>query len=81
MPTPRSARIGGYIGRPAAAKRRNGEQYLFVNGRYFKSSYLTSAIMKAYEKLIPESSSPSYFLYLTIDLRASTSMSTRRRPK
>ena len=30
------ARIGGYIGRPAAAKRRNGEQYLFVNGRYFK---------------------------------------------
>ena len=61
------ARIGGYIGRPAAAKRRNGEQYLFVNGRYFKSSYLTSAIMKAYEKLIPESSSPSYFLYLTID--------------
>ena len=61
------ARIEGYIGRPAAAKRRNGEQYLFVNGRYFKSSYLTSAIMKAYEKLIPESSSPSYFLYLTID--------------
>lgn len=61
------ARIGGYIGRPAAAKRRNGEQYLFVNGRYFKSSYLTSAILKAYEKLIPESSSPSYFLYLTID--------------
>ncbi|WP_295938181.1 DNA mismatch repair endonuclease MutL [uncultured Alistipes sp.] len=61
------ARIEGYIGRPAAAKRRNSEQYLFVNGRYFKSSYLTSAIMKAYEKLIPESSSPSYFLYLTID--------------
>ena len=61
------ARIEGYIGRPAAAKRRNGEQYLFVNGRYFKSSYLTSAIMKAYEKLITESSSPSYFLYLTID--------------
>ena len=47
--------------------KRQGEQYLFVNGRYFKSSYLTSAIMKAYEKLIPESSSPSYFLYLTID--------------
>ena len=61
------ARLEGYIGRPAAAKRRNTEQYLFVNGRYFKSSYLTSAIMKAYEKLIPESSSPSYFLYLKID--------------
>ncbi|WP_418992402.1 DNA mismatch repair endonuclease MutL [Alistipes sp.] len=61
------ARIEGYIGRPAAAKRRNTEQYLFVNGRYFRSSYLASAILKAYEKLIPESCTPSYFLYLTID--------------
>ena len=61
------ARIEGYIGRPAAAKKRNTEQYLFVNGRFFKSSYLTSAIMKAYEKLIPESCQPSYFLFLTID--------------
>ena len=46
--------IEGYIGRPAAAKKRNTEQYLFVNGRFFKSTYLTSAILKAYEKLIPE---------------------------
>ena len=61
------ARIEGYIGRPAAAKRRNSEQYFFVNGRYFKSSYLTSALMKAYEKLIPENAQPSYFLYLAID--------------
>ncbi len=61
------ASVMGYIGRPAAAKKRNSEQYLFVNGRYFKSSYLTSAILKAYEKLIPESAQPSYFLYLTID--------------
>ena len=61
------ARVAGYIGRPAAAKKRNAEQYLFVNGRYFKSAYLTSAILKAYEKLIPESAQPAYFLYLTID--------------
>ena len=61
------ARIEGYIGRPAAAKKRNTEQYLFVNGRFFKSSYLTSAILKAYEKLIPENCQPSYFLFLTID--------------
>ena len=59
--------IEGYIGRPAAAKKRNTEQYLFVNGRFFKSTYLTSAILKAYEKLIPESCQPSYFLYLTLD--------------
>lgn len=61
------ASLAGYVGRPAAAKRRNTEQYLFVNGRYFKSAYLASAILKAYEKLIPESAQPSYFLFLTID--------------
>ncbi len=61
------ARLVGFIGRPAAAKKRNSEQYLFVNGRFFKSAYLSSAIAKAYDKLIPESCQPSYFLYLTID--------------
>lgn len=62
------AALEGYVGRPAAAKKRNtGEQFLFVNGRYFKSTYLQSAIMKAYEKLIPENCAPAWFLYLTID--------------
>ncbi len=61
------ARIEGFIGRPAAAKRRNSEQFFFVNGRYFKSQYLAGAILKAYEKLIPEGAQPSYFLYLTLD--------------
>ena len=61
------ARLEGYIGRPAAAKKRNAEQYLFVNGRFFKSLYLTSAILKAYDQLIPANSQPSYFLFLTID--------------
>ncbi len=59
--------IEGYIGRPEAAKRRNAEQYLFVNGRYFKSAYLNSAVMKGYTKLIAEGSAPSFFIYLTID--------------
>ncbi len=62
------ASVKGFIGRPAAAKRRSAaEQFLFVNGRFFKSSYLNNAILKAYEKLIPESLQPSFFLYLTID--------------
>ncbi|MBP3483044.1 MAG: DNA mismatch repair endonuclease MutL [Alistipes sp.] len=60
--------LKGYIGRPAAAKKRNSnEQFLFVNGRYFKSSYLNKAILKAYEKLIPEGCFPSYFIYITVD--------------
>lgn len=61
-------RVTGFVGRPAAAKKSNSsEQYLFVNGRYFRSPYFFKAILKAYEKLIPDTCSPSYFLYLTID--------------
>lgn len=61
------ASVKGYVGRPAAAKQRNQEQFLFVNGRYFKSPYLVSALMRAYEKLIPQTAQPSYFLFLEID--------------
>ena len=60
-------KVQGYVGRPSAAKQKNTEQYLFVNGRYFNSPRIYRAIMKAYEKLIPEKDSPSYFLYLSID--------------
>ena len=60
-------KIKGFVGRPAAAKKRNNEQYLFVNGRYFKSQYLSKAVLKAYEKLIPESCFPSYFIYIEVD--------------
>lgn len=60
-------KIKGYTGRPAAAKRRNTEQFLFVNGRFFKSQYLNKAILKAYEKLVPDGCFPSYFIYITVD--------------
>ena len=60
-------RVDGFVGRPAAAKKSNAEQYFFVNGRYFSDPYLRKAVLKAYEKLIPDTCFPSYFLYLTID--------------
>lgn len=59
--------VSGFVGRPAAAKRRNSEQYLFVNGRYFQSPQMQKAICRAYEKLIPEGCAPSYFIYMTVD--------------
>ena len=59
--------VGGFIGSPASARQRNKEQFLFVNGRYFKSAYFHKAILQAYEKLIPKTVQPSYFIYLTID--------------
>ena len=60
-------RIEGFVGRPAAAKKRNNEQYLFVNGRYFYSQAMQRTIVRAYEKLIPDGCQPSYFIYITVD--------------
>ena len=60
--------IQGFIGTPDAARKVASNQYLFVNGRFFRSPYLHKAICRAYENLIPDGYSPSYFLYLNIDL-------------
>ena len=59
--------VNGYVGRPDSAKKGLGNQYFFVNGRFFKSPYLHKAVMKAYENLIPEGVTPAYFIYLEID--------------
>ena len=59
--------ICGFVGRPDAARKALGNQYFFVNGRYFRSPYLHKAVMKAYENLIPDGMTPSYFIYLDID--------------
>ena len=62
--------LTGYVGRPDAARKGLGNQYFFVNGRYFRSPYLHKAVMKAYESLIPEGVTPSYFIYLEINPQA-----------
>ncbi len=60
-------RISGFTGRPQAARQRCREQFLFVNGRFFRSPFFHKAIVQAYEKLIPQTVQPPYFLYLEID--------------
>ena len=60
-------RVSGFIGRPDTAKKTLGNQYLFVNGRFFRSPYLHKAVMKAYEEFIPEGLTPSYFIFLEVD--------------
>ena len=64
------ALISGFVGRPDAARKMLGNQYFFVNGRFFKSPYLHKAVMKAYENMIPDGYTPSYFIYMTIDPQA-----------
>ena len=61
------ATLRGYVGKPESARKALGNQFFFVNGRYFRSPYLHKAVMKAYENLIPEGSTPSYFIYLDVD--------------
>ena len=60
-------RLHGFVGRPEGAKKTLGNQFFFINGRYFRSPYLHKAVMNAYENLVPEGATPSYFLYLEAD--------------
>ena len=60
-------RVSGFVGRPDTAKKTLGNQFLFVNGRFFRSPYLHKAVMKAYEEFVPEGLTPSYFIYLDVD--------------
>ena len=60
-------RVSGFVGRPDTAKKTLGNQYLFVNGRFFRSPYLHKAVMKAYEEFVPEGLTPSYFIFLEVD--------------
>lgn len=59
--------LEGFIVKPEYAKKKRGEQYLFVNQRFIKHYYLDRAVRSAYEELIPQDEHPSYFLYLRID--------------
>ncbi|MCC8019035.1 MAG: DNA mismatch repair endonuclease MutL, partial [Rikenellaceae bacterium] len=60
-------RLEGFTGRPESARQTNREQFLFINGRYFRSPYFHKAVISAYDKLIQPGTQPSYFLYLKID--------------
>ena len=57
-------RISGYIGNPEDARKSAGNQFFFVNGRYFRSPFFHKAVCKPYEKLVPEDYTPAYFLFL-----------------
>lgn len=59
--------LKGFVLKPEFAKKTRGEQFLFVNDRFFKSQYFNHAVNKAFEGLISDKSFPSYFLYLTVN--------------
>jgi len=61
------AKFNGFIGKPEFARKTRGEQYFFVNKRFFKHPYLHHAVDNAFQELLPEKSFPSYFINFEID--------------
>ncbi len=59
--------IYGYIGKPEIARKQYGQQFLFVNNRFFKNSYFHKAIISGYDKIIPQDAVPTYFIYFDIE--------------
>ena len=59
-------KLHGYVAKPEGAKKSRGEQFFFVNNRYFKSPYLEKAVQEAFEGLLKVGYSPSFFLFLEI---------------
>ncbi len=60
-------KITGYVGQPQFARKKRGEQFLFVNKRFIRSNYLNHAVMTAFEGLLPENTFPFYVLFIEID--------------
>ena len=60
-------KIHGFTGSPQGAKKRQGDQFFFVNNRFMKHPYLNKAITEAYSKLIASDTYPPYFIYLDVN--------------
>ena len=60
-------KITGYIGKPEDARKSTGNQFFFINGRFFKSAYFQRAVLNAYEHLIPDKSFPSWCIFMEVN--------------
>lgn len=62
--------IKGFICKPEFARKTKGNQYFFVNNRYFKHSYFHHAVSAAFENVIPKGMYPTYYLFLDVNPQA-----------
>lgn len=60
-------KLHGFVAKPEGAKKTRGEQFIFVNGRYFKSAYFNKAVQEAFEGLLLPGYVPTFFLFLELD--------------
>jgi DNA mismatch repair protein MutL len=59
--------VTGFVGKPEASKKTRGEQFIFVNNRFIKSTYLNHSIVGAFDQLLGDGHFPLYLIYLEID--------------
>ena len=60
-------KLNGFVAKPEGAKKVRGEQFFFVNGRYFRSAYFNKAVQEAFEGLLLSGYIPTFFLFLELD--------------
>ena len=59
--------IRGFVLKPEFARKTRGEQFFFVNNRFFKDNYFNHAVNKAFDGLIQPKYFPGYFLFFTVN--------------
>ena len=59
-------KLDGFVAKPEGAKKTRGEQFFFVNGRFFRSAYFNRAVQEAFEGLLAPAYIPTFFLYLEL---------------
>lgn len=60
-------KISGFICLPEFARKRNAQQFFFVNGRNMRHPYFHKAVMNCYEDIIASEHLPNYFLNFEVD--------------
>jgi DNA mismatch repair protein MutL len=59
--------VSGFVGKPESSKKKGARQFFFVNGRYMRHPYFHSAVVHAYDNLVPPGEHVSYFIYLSVE--------------
>ncbi len=59
--------IHGFVAKPSVCRKTRYAQYFFVNGRYFRDSYLQHALSSAMEGILPPQHFPAFILNLEVD--------------